>query len=116
MRDLADLDCRPWQGGEPPLSAIEIRELNALLPAWEWVEEAGAQYLRRQFIFDRQTIAMDFVQQITSMAGEESHYPAMVCDAHQVTITWGTQAIQGLHRNDFILAARTEKLYSSFVF
>jgi 4a-hydroxytetrahydrobiopterin dehydratase len=115
MRELADLDCRPWQGREPPLSTIEIQELLSLIPGWELVEEKGAQQLRRAFEFQQDSTRTGFIHQMTQMAAREDHHPGIQIEAGKVTVTWWTQVIQGLHRNDFILAARTSRLYFSNV-
>ena len=110
MRQLADLDCTPCRGGEPPLSQIEIQELLPLIPTWELKQDAGTQYLEQSYEFKDFAQALSFSNRVGAMAEAENHHPAILTEWGRVTIRWWTHIIKGLHRNDFILAARTDQL------
>jgi 4a-hydroxytetrahydrobiopterin dehydratase len=113
MRSLAELACRPCRGGEPPLSDLEIQELSPLVPNWEIVQREGIVRLERVFKFKDFAQALVFTNQVAEIAETEDHHPAILTEWGQVTVTWWTHIIRGLHRNDFILAARTDQYYAS---
>jgi 4a-hydroxytetrahydrobiopterin dehydratase len=81
------------------------------VPEWQVLEEDGIQKLRRVFSFSTYTRAIAFAQQVGMLAEEEGHHPVLVIEWGRVTVTWWTHKIKGLHRNDFIMAAKTDGLY-----
>lgn len=111
MASLAELMCVPCRGGDPPLSPAEIAALHPGLPDWQLVEEAGVPKLRRTFQFEDFAQALAFTNQIGAIAEEQDHHPVLQVAWGKVTVTWWTHAIAGLHRNDFIMAARSDQLY-----
>ena len=56
--------------------------------------------------------AIAFTNRVADLAEAEGHHPAIITEWGRVTIRWWTHAIGGLHKNDFIMAARTDKLYA----
>jgi 4a-hydroxytetrahydrobiopterin dehydratase len=111
MKSLAELKCVPCRGGDAPLSALEIKELAALLPDWQVVEREDIPRLERIFTFKNFAQALEFTNQAGELAEAEDHHPAILTEWGRVTVTWWTHVVKGLHRNDFILAARTSNLY-----
>ena len=57
----------------------------------------------------------DFTLKITQLAQEEDHHPLIVLEWGRVTVEWWSHKIAGLHRNDFISAARTDNIAEAFV-
>ncbi len=113
MPSLSQEQCVPCHGGEPALDPFEIDELMPKVPEWQVVEEEGVKRLRRQFRFKDFQQALDFTNAVGAAAEEQDHHPVLVTEWGKVTVTWWTHAIGGLHRNDFIMAARTDDLYRS---
>ena len=111
MRDLSQMKCVPCKGGVPPLSEIEIRELCPLVPEWALIENDGPPRLNRCYRFNDFAAAMAFSNKVGEIAEIEDHHPEILIVYGAATVTWWTTSIQGLHRNDFIMAARTDKLY-----
>jgi 4a-hydroxytetrahydrobiopterin dehydratase len=111
MRELKEEHCVPCRGDTPKLTDDEIQELLDTIPSWEVVTEEGVKRLRRTFKFGSYKFALDFVNQLGQMAQEEDHHPVICFDPKSVTVTWWTHAIGGLHRNDFIMAAKSENAY-----
>ena len=105
------MSCVPCRGGVPRLSEIEIRELHPLVAGWEVIEREGFQRLERVFSFNNFSQALEFTNMVGEIAEAEDHHPAILTKWGKVTITWWTHSIKGLHRNDFIMAARTNELY-----
>lgn len=110
-RELAGFNCVPCRGGEPPLDSQEIASLLPEVPEWEVNEEMGIPKLVRNFKFKNFAQAIEFTSQVGEIAEAEDHHPALLTEWGRVTVTWWTHKIKGLHRNDFIMAAKTDRLY-----
>jgi 4a-hydroxytetrahydrobiopterin dehydratase len=113
MEFLAQMKCIPCRGGQPPLSDDEIAELMQQIPEWNLREKEGIKRLERQFNFSNFAQALAFTIELGRIAETEDHHPAILTEWGKVTVTWWTHVIKGLHRNDFILAARTDNLFHS---
>ncbi len=112
MSMLAAGQCTPCRKDSPPLSRQEIQELLTAIPAWRVITQDGAPQLRRVYRFKNFRQALAFANQVGEQAEAENHHPALLIQWGRVTVSWWTHAINGLHRNDFILAARCDQLYS----
>ena len=113
MDTLRELKCTACRGDEPPLTADEIAELLPLVPGWKIVERDGIKRLERSFKYRDFAQALAFTNQIGAAAEAEGHHPALLTEWGAVTVTWWTHKIKGLHRNDFIMAAKTSAMYST---
>ena len=109
--DLRQMSCVPCRGGEPPLSASEIAGFQPQVPAWSVIEVGGEKRLQREFKFKDFGGALAFTDRVGALAEAEDHHPSLLTEWGKVTVTWWTHKIKGLHRNDFIMAARTDDLY-----
>lgn len=110
MKELKDLRCVPCRGDTPSLSAEEIERLIVEIPSWEVVEQGATSRLQRIFKFKNFAQALAFANQVGALAEEEDHHPAILVEWGKVTVNWWTHIIRGLHRNDFIMAAKTDAL------
>jgi 4a-hydroxytetrahydrobiopterin dehydratase len=107
---LADERCVACRPGAPPVSADDLPALHAEVPGWTRVERAGIARLERVFRFPDFVQALAFANRIGALAEAEGHHPALLIEWGRVTVTWWTHAIGGLHRNDFVMAAKTDRL------
>ena len=82
------------------------------LTDWSIVQQDGMDHLRRVFKFKDFVSALAFTNKVGDLAEEHGHHPMLVTEWGKVTVEWWTHAIGGLHENDFIMAAKTDKLYS----
>jgi len=110
MTKLVELGCIPCSGSLPPMNAAEIAELKPQIPAWTIVRESGEDRLKRSYFFPDFKSALAFSQRIGEEAEKVGHHPTILTEWGKVTVTWWTHAIHGLHRNDFVMAARTDAL------
>ncbi len=110
MDQLVALKCVACRGDEPTLTADEIAALLPQVPEWQLVERDGIKRLERVFKFRNFVQALAFTDQIGQIAEEEGHHPALLTEWGKVTVTWWTHKIKGLHRNDFIMAAKTDRI------
>lgn len=111
MTDLASGECVPCRGGEPTLTESEILELKSQVPEWTLEIQNGIWRLQRVFKFKNFIEAMTFTNKVAALAEEQGHHPRIVSEWGRVTVQWWTHVIKGLHRNDFIMAAKTDKLF-----
>jgi 4a-hydroxytetrahydrobiopterin dehydratase len=95
----------------PPLSRAEIAEFNTQVPEWRILEQEGIQHLQRVFTFKDFAQALAFTNKVGQLAEANDHHPAILTEWGRVTVTWWTHKVKGLHRNDFIMAAKTDQLY-----
>lgn len=80
------------------------------LPEWQVVERDGVKMLEREFTFKGYKKAVALTNKIADLANEQGHHPAILLEWGKVKVTWWTHAINGLHKNDFICAAKTDAL------
>ena len=113
MNDLAKMNCQPCRKGDAPLSAEEISELLVDLPEWRIIERESRARLERNFQFPDFKEALEFANKVGELAEAEDHHPAILISWGRAAVSWWTFVIDGLHQNDFILAARTDLLYQS---
>lgn len=113
MNSLSNFRCVPCRGGEPVLTDEEIAELKPQVPEWVVNEVDGIRQLERVFKFKNFVQALEFTNRVGALAEAEGHHPALLTEWGRVTVTWWTHKIKGLHRNDFIMAAKTDQLSDS---
>ena len=99
------LACRP---GSPRLDAREAEQLLASLPGWEIVLVDGMEQLAATFDFENFAAALAFANRVGELAEAADHHPVIVVEWGKASVRWWTHAIGGLHRNDFIMAARCQ--------
>lgn len=111
MSELAGRACQPCRKGDRPLSEIEIASLLPSLPDWRVVERESIPRLERSFPFPDFKTALDFANLVGELADKEDHHPAILISWGRAAVSWWTFVADGLHENDFILAARTDLLF-----
>ena len=112
MTSLSTQSCAACQADAPQVTDQERQELHPQIPDWILVEEDGVEKLQRHFRFRNFVDALAFTNQVGELAESEGHHPAILTEYGKVTVTWWTHKIHGLHRNDFICAAKTDSLFS----
>jgi 4a-hydroxytetrahydrobiopterin dehydratase len=113
MVELARNRCVACRRGEPTVTEAEIAGLHPQVSDWEIVERDGVKQLTRAFPFADFAQALKFTTMVGELADDEGHHPALLTEWGRTTVTWWTHKIKGLHRNDFIMAAKTDELYAS---
>jgi len=110
MDTLAQQHCTPY-AGEPPLVGRRLADLHRAVPDWHVVTCEGISCLRRDFPFGSFVDALAFTDLVGALAKLQAHFPEIMTEWGHVRVNWWTPAIKGLHRNDFIMAAKTDVLY-----
>lgn len=111
MTYLIETACEACRSGAPKVSETELAELMLELPKWKVEERNNEKQLERAFKFKNFVQALAFTNDVGGLAESENHHPAILTEWGRVTVTWWTHKIGGLHKNDFIMAARTDQLY-----
>src|SRR5262245_6659443 len=107
--DLVAKRCTPCEGGVPPLSRDHAGTLLASVPGWELTE--GGQRIRKKWLAKNFTAAIEFFNNVAAVAEAERHHPDLHLEGYRnVTVEIWTHAIDGLSENDFILAAKIDRL------
>lgn len=113
MSALTQEKCVACRRDAPQVTEAEIAELKPQIPDWQLIERDGIKRLERVFSFANFADALAFTNKVGALAEEEGHHPAILTEWGKVTVTWWTHKIKGLHRNDFIMAAKTDELFRS---
>ncbi len=104
--NLSEKRCIPCEKGSSPFSGAEVKELISEIPSWSLKNG----HLFKYFKFIDFVEAMDFVNSIACIAEEEGHHPDISIHYNRVELELWTHAVKGLSENDFILAAKIDKL------
>ncbi len=111
MNDLTKKHCIPCESGDPPVSEAKEDELKVQVQNWLLLRD-GEHKLRRQFKFKDFLSAIDFVNKVAKIADSEGHHPDIYVFYNKVQLDLFTHAVGGLSENDFILAAKIDKITS----
>lgn len=111
MQPLSEQGCEACRAGAPTVTDEERAEYAPQVPDWQVVEREGIERLERVFPFPDFVTALAFTNRVGELAEAEGHHPALLTEWGRVTVTWWTHKIGGLHRNDFVMAAKTDRLF-----
>ena len=110
MQTLAQMTCVACRRDAPTVTEAEAAALLPQIPGWQIVELDRIERLTRVFPFDDFAQALNFTSRVGELAEHEGHHPALLTEWGRTTVTWWTHKIKGLHRNDFVMAAKTDAL------
>ena len=111
MSDLDNKACVPCRGGVPALTDDQLAPFLSQTPGWRLVEKDGVRRIERAFSFDDFQGALDFTVKVGALAEREQHHPEIHLAWGKAVVEIWTHKIRGLHENDFILAAKTNRIY-----
>ena len=109
--DLLNSHCEACRIDAPKVGEEEAKSLQRLIPEWQRLAIDGIDQLQRCYKFDNFRDAMAFSNRVGDIAEAEGHHPAILTEWGSVTVSWWSHKIKGLHRNDFIMAAKTDRQY-----
>ena len=110
MTELSQASCEACRIGAPKVTESEAQALMQQLPEWSLIEVDDVQQLQRHYTFKNFVKAMAFANQLAEIAEAEGHHPGILVEWGKATVTWWSHSIKGLHRNDFVMAAKTDSL------
>jgi 4a-hydroxytetrahydrobiopterin dehydratase len=107
---LSELTCQACHANAPSVTDEELVKLISLIPHWHKIVVNEVMQLERVFTFKDFALALVFTNKVGALAEADFHHPSILTQWGEVTVTWWTHAIDGLHKNDFIMAAKTDEL------
>ena len=111
MSDLVDKKCLPCEGNVSPLNFSEIHKYQKKVDGWDVKpNENKIYFLEKQFKFKNFLESQNFVNEVGKISENEGHHPDILFGWGYATIRITTHAIEGLSENDFILAAKIDKI------
>ena len=108
---LTHMKCEACEAGSPKVTDEEAVHYQKQIPEWVIIESDDVRRLERVFKFKNFVDALAFTNKVGAIAEEEGHHPAILTEWGRVGVAWWTHAIGGLHRNDFIMAAKTDQAF-----
>ena len=111
--ELASKSCEACRSNAPHVSDKELPELMNQIPEWAGISRNGILQLEREFRFRNFVDALSFANRVGDISELEDHHPVLLVEWGKVTVTWWSHKISGLHKNDFIMAARTDGVMES---
>jgi 4a-hydroxytetrahydrobiopterin dehydratase len=112
MAELRDQKCTACRVGAPRVTQEEIDKLKPQIPEWRIVSRHGIDQLERVFVFKDFAEALAFTVRVGDLAETEGHHPAVLVEWGKATVRWWTHKIEGLHHNDFVMAAKTNQVFA----
>ncbi|WP_434361466.1 4a-hydroxytetrahydrobiopterin dehydratase [Parasalinivibrio latis] len=113
LKELTGQKCKACSADAPRVTDGELASLMLTLPEWDLDKQSGISQLTRSYEFRNFKLAWAFSNKVAELAEEEGHHPAILLEWGKVKVSWWTHAIGGLHKNDFICAAKTDALIKS---
>jgi len=110
MLDLTKKKCVPCEGGVKPFTAEEMKKFLKEVEGWS--TDGGK--LRKRLVFSDFMPLIKFINELAKLAESEGHHPDFCVHYSKLDLEIWTHAIDGLSENDFILAAKIDKLYEKF--
>ena len=110
MEDLANGKCEVCRTGAPQVTSEQIKEYIQIVPEWEIIKDDSINKLTRCFKTKNYVETMKFVNAIADIANLQDHHPILLVEFNSIAVWWWTHKIKGLHRNDFIMAAKTDEI------
>ncbi|WP_250657750.1 4a-hydroxytetrahydrobiopterin dehydratase [Alkalimarinus coralli] len=107
---LIEQRCEACKADAPKVTDEELKALIKQIPDWNVEVRDGVMQLEKVFNFKDFLHALAFTHRVGGLAESMGHHPALLTEWGKVTVTWWTHKINGLHRNDFIMAAKTDLL------
>jgi 4a-hydroxytetrahydrobiopterin dehydratase len=108
--DLSKKKCAACEGGIPPLNERQVARYHAEVPEWTVTQD---KKISRTFTFADFAGAMEFVNKVAALAEEEGHHPDISISWNKVVLALTTHAIGGLSENDFIVAAKINRVIAN---
>ena len=113
MKKLSENTCEACRVGAPLITDEERKALLPQIPEWQTRVIDGVEQLHRTYTFANFVKAMAFANRVGDIAEAEGHHPAIVVEWGKVQVRWWTHKINGLHKNDAIMAAKTDDIFSA---
>lgn len=113
MSLLATAECESCNRLAKKLTLTEVESLVDLTESWSVFHEEGIDKVTRTFPMKSYSQALAFTNAVGQLAQNQNHHPSINLEYSEVTITFWTHVISGLHKNDFIMAAKVNHIFNT---
>lgn len=110
MTKLSQETCEACRADAPRISDEDLALLMPNISDWVPIVVEGVMQIQREYSFKNFKQAMAFANRVGDIAEEAGHHPAILTEWGKVTVTWWSHSLKGLHKNDLIMAARTDEV------
>jgi 4a-hydroxytetrahydrobiopterin dehydratase len=110
MISLTDRNCQHRSENDPKLSKEQITRWLAEIDSWEIINTGTYESLEKSFSLPDFSEGIKFAAAIAELANAQDHHPEIVISWGKVNVRWWTHTVKGLSENDFIMAAKIDKL------
>lgn len=106
---------QPYQASDCPLTAVQIEELIETqgLRAAGWYLDNDATTIVRRYVLENYLLGLNFVVYLGAAAEAVNHHPELQLSYAELTVSWSSHRIKGLHRNDLVMAKYSDRLLSA---
>jgi 4a-hydroxytetrahydrobiopterin dehydratase len=111
MENLTTQVCEACRADAPLLTQEEIARLMPEVQDWELKTDDNIQKLTRTFLTQNYAQSLALTNAVAALAEKANHHPLIILEYGAVTVEWWSHKIKGLHKNDFIMAAKTSELF-----
>ena len=111
MNSLSEQSCEACKVGAPKVSDDELAALLKDIPDWSIEVRDNVMQLEKCFSFKKYVDSVAFTNRVAEASELQGHHSAVLLEWGKVTVTWWSHKIKALHKNDFIMAAKTDQLY-----
>lgn len=108
MSALSNTNCEICNKTSIAANDLQSEQWLQELPGWKIIHSEGMPHLLKRYQFKNFNEALNFTNKIGEIAEQENHHPKLCTEWGSVEVQWWTHSIGGLHKNDFIMAAKTE--------
>ena len=112
MNDLTKKKCIPCEGGVIPFDVSQIHKYQKKVDGWDIIKNKDLFMLEKNFTFKNFIDSQNFVNKVGEISEKEGHHPDIIFGWGYAKINITTHAIKGLSENDFILAAKIDKIFN----
>ena len=113
MNLLAEASCESCNKQVSKLTDDEINSLLPLTEKWQLIEEDNIKKIQRIYFIADYKKALEYASAVARLAQCENHHPSILLEYSKVTVTFWTHVILGLHKNDFIMAAKADSIFEN---
>lgn len=115
MTEYTKKTCEACRADAPKATDEQIQNFLSNYSEWKLIKEGEIPQLVRSFKFPNYTESVKFTNKIAELSDIEDHHPAITLEWGRVKVVWWTHKINGLHENDFIMSAKSDEIYKSFI-
>ncbi len=114
MNSLVNEKCKIARIGSSSIIGPELSNYMEMVSGWELKNRGDLLILSKNFEYSAYASGLNFVNDIANISEENNHHPRIIFEYSTVIVQWWTHSINGLHRNDFVMAAKTDECWKFY--